>query len=827
LRGSTQRLLNVPSAVDPPRRGRPAPHSAGTRLRLGLAALTVACAATAFAAPAASALSSTASNASRGAPVSDGGTQPAVTAPAPFSLQQHANGFDHLLPTSKNVDLIGKLNLIDPATGVPVLPGQIADVAVHKGYAYLNSWDSPTCEGGGTYVVDIRDPAHPKQIAFIPAVAPFYHGEGAQVISVSTPQFTGDLLAVNDETYGSNVALTDPGDCAPADKSGGGFDLYNVTDPAHPVALVQGAGDRSPESSVVQDPSEVAKSYHSVFIWQQGPRAYLVASDNIEVSDIDIFDITDPVHPAFIKDLNLLETPQADQIVGQSAHGNAIFHHDVVVKQVAGHMRMLVSYWDAGYVQLNVDSPANPSYITDTNYDSADTLTGMDPPEGNAHEAEYSHDGQFFLAADEDFAPNRAVATIDEAPYAGFDLTAVVSDAEPIAPGTTISGDTVFVGLACTGTVPAPPAGVTVAVAERGVCSFQEKADAIQAAGYAMGVVFNNSFGGGGGRCESLINMLIDPDTVDIPMTFVPRSEGLRILNAFNPGTYACTGGETETPADTDAPATGTPGLAVSFGTVFDGWGYAHLYDANTSQELGAYAIPESLDPRYSTGFGALSIHEFATDPETNLAYSAYYAGGLRVFSFGRTTGLQEVGNFIDQGGNDFWGVEQFTDAAGNRLIATSDRDYGLYIFKYTGPGAVLAKPAAVPPPPPPPPPPAVVPPAAKPASFFTFGALKRMTIHNRQGKATISLPGAGKVSASLKARIGRRVITLATTSRTATRRGSMRLTFRLSRTNERRLRRTLAQRNTHRTSGVVRVTFTPTGGKKRTRNKSLSIGMR
>jgi hypothetical protein len=54
-----------------------------------------------------------------------------------------------------------------------------------------------------------------------------------------------------------------------------------------------------------------------------------------------------------------------------------------------------------------------------------------------------------------------------------------------------------------------------------------------------------------------------------------------------------------------------------------------------------------------------------------------------------------------------------------------------------------------------------------------------------------------------------------------------MRLTFRLSRTNERRLRRTLAQRNTHRTSGVVRVTFTPTGGKKRTRNKSLSIGMR
>ena len=60
--------------------------------------------------------------------------------------------------------------------------------------------------------------------------------------------------------------------------------------------------------------------------------------------------------------------------------------------------------------------------------------------------------------------------------------------------------------------------------------------------------------------------------------------------------------------------------------------------------------------------------------------------------------GLQEVGRFIDEGGNNFWGVEQFTDAAGNRLIAGSDRDYGLYIVKYTGPGAVLAKPPVPPP---------------------------------------------------------------------------------------------------------------------------------
>ena len=68
---------------------------------------------------------------------------------------------------------------------------------------------------------------------------------------------------------------------------------------------------------------------------------------------------------------------------------------------------MLVSYWDAGYVQLNVDDPANPTYITDTDFDDPDPLTGFDPPEGNAHQAEYSHDNEFFLAGDEDFSPDR------------------------------------------------------------------------------------------------------------------------------------------------------------------------------------------------------------------------------------------------------------------------------------------------------------------------------------------------------------------------------------------------------------------------------------
>lgn len=789
-----------------------------------LTALGLACVTVAALAPAASAVSPTARDASRAGVVSDSAERPALKSAFGFGKAQHGPLFGHLPPTQQNVEVISRLNLIHPATGLPVIEGQIADVAVHKGFAYLNSWDNANCQGGGTFVVDIRTPAAPKQIAFIAANAPYYHGEGAHVISVNTPQFKGDLLAVNNETYGSNLVAP----CSPADKTGGGFDLYNVTDPANPTTLVRDAGDRSPESSLVQNPAVPANSFHSVFVWQDGPRAFLVASDNTELADVDIFDITDPTDPEFIRDLDLFDLPQVAEIVDQSARGNAIFHHDVVVKRVSGVMRMLVSYWDAGYVQLDVDDPANPTFITDTDFDDPDTLTGLDPPEGNAHQAEYSHDNQFILAGDEDFAPFRLVSRITQAPFAGVSFAAALSAAEPIAGGTLISGDTVFVGAACTGTVAAPPAGVTVAVAERGVCpgGFQEKADALEAAGYSMGVIMNNSFGAGGGRCETLINMLIDPATVDIPMVFVGRASGLQILGTFNVNTYQCTGAATETPADTDVPAVGTGGLTIEFGSEHDGWGYGHLYDAITSAEVGAYAIAESLDDRYAVDFGDLSIHEFAADPTTNLGYASYYSGGLRVVSFDRS-GMREVGKFIDTDGNNFWGVEAFTDAAGNRLIATSDRDHGLYIFKYTGPGAVLAPPAGgtAPPAPPAPPPP---PPAAKPSSFFGFGSLKRLTISkNRMASVTITVPGPGKATGALKASIGRKTITLSRTTATARAKGKLRLTFRVSAVNARLLRRTLARRPTHRTTGVLQVQYTPTGGSRRTRNKSLSIGMR
>jgi hypothetical protein len=190
----------------------------------------------------------------------------------------------------------------------------------------------------------------------------------------------------------------------------------------------------------------------------------------------------------------------------------------------------------------------------------------------------------------------------------------------------------------------------------------------VKAQGWDGWIIYNNANRPDG---DPLLTNGVVVSGGDLPGVFVRRQDALAGIFAISTGTD---------------PAVGTKGRDVTVASVFDGWGYAHLYrnEAGKMREIDAYAIPEALDERYASGFGDLSIHEFATDPNERLAYISYYSGGLRVVSFGEQ-GIQELGAFIDEGGNNFWGVE-FAHIAGRDYIAASDRDYGLYLFRYTGP---------------------------------------------------------------------------------------------------------------------------------------------
>jgi hypothetical protein len=409
---------------------------------------------------------------------------------------------------------------------------------------------------------------------------------------------------------------------------------------------------------------------------------YVVLVDNDEFADVDILDITDPFHPVLVNDsLDLVELFGVDQ---PSPSGlNSIFSHDMMVSKVGQRYVMNMNYWDGGYVLLDVTDPhdGKVSLVAESDYaefDEEQLARGHRiSPEGNSHQSELSPNKKFMIGTDEDFNPFRVFATIDSGPYAGTAFQASQGDNTlPIDEDSTLSGTTTFVGLGCDqATI---PAGTGIALIERGTCTFQLKLDNIVAKGYTAGIVFNSQQS----ACLSRTTMSASGG---IPFMFVNRLTGLQLLGV--PGV-------TEANACTTAAPAQTAGFAASVRAEFDGWGYVRLFatdipnqrgQAGSIRQIDTYAIPEAQDSAFAHGFGDLSVHEVAMDPDNNdLAYISYYAGGFRVVRYG-SGGLQEVGAFIDQGGNNFWGVEVWNDELGRKFVLASDRDFGLYIFRFTG----------------------------------------------------------------------------------------------------------------------------------------------
>ena len=73
----------------------------------------------------------------------------------------------------------------------------------------------------------------------------------------------------------------------------------------------------------------------------------------------------------------------------------------------SGRQIMLVSYWDGGYVNLDVTDPRNVVKLEDSDFGVDPIFPQFNPSEGNAHQAEFSFDNRYVVAADEDFNPFR------------------------------------------------------------------------------------------------------------------------------------------------------------------------------------------------------------------------------------------------------------------------------------------------------------------------------------------------------------------------------------------------------------------------------------
>ena len=271
-----------------------------------------------------------------------------------------------------------------------------------------------------------------------------------------------------------------------------------------------------------------------------------------------------------------------------------------------------------------------------------------------------------------------------------------------------VNGPMVFGGYGCPDdTVPAPPAvdpgEEKIIVFQRGpvgdanhpvhdACFFSEKIAAGEAAGYDVVIVANHHLGSNAGELPDAF--LCGSQGSPVAGTAAGLCAGHRFMHLVF-GTTPDYTFPYPVPAPNE-PTPGTLGPDIEAQSEFDGWGCVRLLDGGSLTEIDELCLDEQLDQDFTSGFGDLTVHEVEVprgDPneggpaadDGELAYFSWYAAGFRVASFD-DTGIDEVGAFIDQGGNDFWGVALAEDENGDRIVLASDRDYGLYIFRYTGP---------------------------------------------------------------------------------------------------------------------------------------------
>jgi hypothetical protein len=609
-------------------------------------------------------------------------------------LDQHGPSTGHLPASSDNVALLGKLRLTSHE-------GDISDVSALQAengrwYAYVGDWGAH-CQTGGVRVADITNPSRPRRAAFIESPGFGYVTEGVHALHLDTPSFEGDILVISNEW-----CRTSPN----PENMPGGITIWDITNPEDPQLLVEAFGDFDVHGNR-------ANESHSAIAWDAGERAFVAAIDNEELEDVDLFEITDPRNPVLLSETRLPG-------VTVDAYGQEKTSHDFDVLQFPdGTWHLMVSDWDAGWIDVNVNDPANPLIVGDFDYAECDqVVTTACPPEGNAHQGEWNSDGSLFIGTDEDFSPFRVPITVLDGPMEGekidageFGFTKQVAS----FPDEKVNGPTIFGGYGCPGDpVPSPselgalePDEEAIIVFQRGpvgdpnspgdACFFSDKIRAGEEAGYDVVIVANHHSGAQGG---------------ETPDAFFCGGQGSPVL-----GTAAglCIGhksmhelfGRTPDyrfpypegdPGDLE-PNPGDLGPTIEAQSEFDGWGYARLIDttnASVPTEVGQFNIPETALPDFAAGFGDLTVHEVEVprgDPneggpgedDDKVAYFSWYSGGFRVIDITDPSSPEEIGHHIDVGGNNHWGVALAEDQNGDRIVLASDRDFGLYIYRYTG----------------------------------------------------------------------------------------------------------------------------------------------
>lgn len=301
-------------------------------------------------------------------------------------LQQNDNGTKS--GSALNMVAVGQNSLGDR--------GFNGDVFVHNGYAYVGRWGffdpqhAQYCPAGGVSVIDVRNPTHPAVVANL-EVPGASHEDVTAYTAMYGPLAGHDIAAV-----GLQYCATGRFDPAAAGKRGLG--LWDVTDPAAPVLLSvfdTGCCTRGFHEFEVGDRPDLGKTfvYASLpYAERPDPGSPSGVRDLQRRGEAWIVDVTDPRNATLVSTFGIKKDLGLDPTAGQGCFAISFGHG---MNPSADGKTLFVSYWDAGFMALDVTNPAAPVFLGKTTYAPNE--------DGDAHSTSYDNARQLLFAADEDF----------------------------------------------------------------------------------------------------------------------------------------------------------------------------------------------------------------------------------------------------------------------------------------------------------------------------------------------------------------------------------------------------------------------------------------
>ena len=276
-----------------------------------------------------------------------------------------------------------------------------ADVWVHNGYAYVGQWgfgdwangskDRFCPQGSNTsaVIVDTRDPSNPQVAGRLqnPANTSI---EDIVVYTARYGPFAGHDIAAGGIQY--------CGDSRYDPNAERGLMLWDVTNPVAPIQigyLKTACCTRGVHEFEVQHRADLGRTfaYASVptsrYPDSTSPNGY---RDRNGDGDFRLIDITDPAHPVQVSDWGVQDIG-GPFYGGQGCDSDPNYGHGAEPSE-DGRL-VFVSYWDSGFIALDLTNPAQPVFRGRTVYPAN--------ADGDAHSASYDDARHLLFSADEDF----------------------------------------------------------------------------------------------------------------------------------------------------------------------------------------------------------------------------------------------------------------------------------------------------------------------------------------------------------------------------------------------------------------------------------------